>query len=87
MSRSERSLASLEALVNGTGRVDLPGYGIERTPSCQPDPACSVCNADGIPLGFDDLSREYLCETCTPREGETCEEYMDRCREIRRTRP
>lgn len=47
------------------------------------DPECSLCGADGIPLEWDDLSREYLCATCAPREGETCGDYIDRCREIR----
>lgn len=48
-----------------------------------PEPACSVCKADEIPLDFNDLSDEYLCATCAPREGETCGDYIARCREIR----
>lgn len=49
-------------------------------------PACSVCGHDEIPLFWNDLSDEYLCATCAPREGETCEGYLDRCREIRRAK-
>lgn len=82
MARSERSLASLEALVNGTGRVDLPGYGIETAPPGPPVVPCAVCGEDEIPL-----NEAGECARCQPTETETCEDYSARCREIRRTRP
>lgn len=65
-------------------RIDLPGYGIETAPAGPRAYACAVCGEDGIPLEWNDLSDEHLCERCKPREGELCEAYLDRCHEIRR---
>jgi len=62
-----------------------PGAVTCHCDSCdaKPEPACSVCGHDCTPLEWNDLSDEFLCATCAPREGEMCEEYLDRCREIR----
>ncbi len=46
-----------------------------------PEPACSVCGHDYIPLDEDGH-----CANCAPREDESCEDYVARCREIRRTK-
>ena len=54
-------------------RIDLPGYGIERTPSYPPEPACVICRADCIPLN--DMDE---CADCAPRDEETVAEWEAR---------
>lgn len=51
-------------------RIDLPGYGIETTPSSTPEPSCVICRADGVDI--DDWGH---CPECRPREEETCEAW------------
>ena len=81
MSRSERIVTPLGSLVNGKSRIDLPGYGIETAPSGPPVIPCAVCGEDEV-----SLNEAGECNRCAPREGETCDEWTARCREIRRMR-
>lgn len=64
----------------------VPGY----CPNCKsedcecmgsPVVPCAVCGEVGIPL-----NEAGECNRCAPREGETCDEWTARCREIRRMR-
>jgi hypothetical protein len=43
---------------------------------------CRVCGEDEIPLDEDGH-----CATCAPTEFESCEDWVARVREIRRTKP
>ncbi len=60
---------------------ELPGYGAERSPAGEPVVPCAVCGEDEIPLNDDGE-----CARCAPREDETCSEWLERTREIRRTK-